>query len=66
MGLREAIRIVCEAHTADAPDSPHGFALDFGAPPVFLKVDGDLYWEAWRVLRDYAAGDKDSTKSVAD
>src|SRR4051812_28574619 len=54
MGLREAIRIVCDAHTSDA-DGPRGFAL-VGIPPDFVKVDGDLYWEAWRVLRQYAAG----------
>jgi hypothetical protein len=55
--------MICEAHTADAPENPHGFAIDFGVPPDFVKVDGDLYWEAWKVLRRYAAGEEDSTKS---
>jgi hypothetical protein len=56
MELREAIRIICEVHTVDAPESPHGFAIDFGVPPDFVQVDGDLYWEAWRVLREYGVG----------
>jgi hypothetical protein len=55
MGLREAIRIICEVHT-QASNGPHGFNLDFNRPPDFVKVDGDLYWEAWRVLREAAAG----------
>ena len=61
MGLREAIGIICEVHT-EASNGPHGFELDFNRPPNFLKIDGDLYWEAWRVLRRYAAGEEDSTK----
>jgi len=31
-----------------------GFTVDFGTPPNFVNVDGDLYWEAWRVLRRFA------------
>jgi hypothetical protein len=55
MGIREAVRIICEVHTA-ASDGAHGFDVDFYRPPNFLKVDGDLYLEAWRVLRDWSHG----------
>lgn len=54
MGLREAVRFICEIHTATS-EGPHGFKIGFGTPPDFVKVDGNLYWEAWRVLREYAA-----------
>ena len=57
MPLLEAVRIVCEVHTADS-DSPQGFSVGFGVPPAFATVEGDRYWEAWRVLREYAASEK--------
>jgi hypothetical protein len=28
--------------------------IDFGTPPNFVNVDGDIHWEAWRVLRRLA------------
>ena len=34
MSLQEAVRIVCEMHTADS-DSPQGFTVGFGVPPAF-------------------------------
>jgi|RhiMetdeSRZDD1v2_1073273.scaffolds.fasta_scaffold52451_3 hypothetical protein len=55
--LMEAVRIVCEVHTADS-DSPQGFSVRFDASPAFVTAEEDRYWEAWRVLRDYAAIDK--------
>jgi hypothetical protein len=58
MELREAIRLICDIHTA-ASEGPHGFKIGFRTPPDFVKVNGDLYWEAWRVLRQYATGDGD-------
>jgi hypothetical protein len=30
------------------------FTVDWGAPPDFTKINGDLYWEAWKVLRALA------------
>jgi hypothetical protein len=57
MPLLEAVRIVCEVHTADS-DSPQGFSVGFGVPPAFATVEEDRYWEAWRVLREYAASAK--------
>jgi hypothetical protein len=55
----------CEAHTADS-DSPRGFTVGFGVPPDFVSVEEGRYWEAWRVLRECAAGEKTrpSTKAV--
>lgn len=43
---REAARIVCEVH------APHESPI-VGVIPDFTKLDGDLYREAWRVLRRY-------------
>jgi hypothetical protein len=65
MPLMEAVRIVCEVHTADS-DSPQGFGV-FGRPSAFVTVQEDRYWEAWRVLRKYAASEKarPSEKAVA-
>jgi hypothetical protein len=57
ISLVQAVQIVCEVHTADS-DSPQGFTVCFGRPPAFVTVGEDLYWEAWRVLRKYAASDK--------
>jgi hypothetical protein len=54
--LMEAVRIVCEVHTADS-NGPQGFTVGFGVPPDFVSEE-DRYWEAWRVLRDYAASEK--------
>jgi hypothetical protein len=56
MPLMQAVRIVCEVHTADS-DSPRGFGV-FGRPSAFVTVQEDRYWEAWRVLRKYAASEK--------
>jgi hypothetical protein len=53
----EAVRIVCEVHTADS-DGPQGFTVGFGVPPDFVSVEEARYWKAWRVLRDYAASEK--------
>jgi hypothetical protein len=39
MGLREAIRFICDIHTA-ASESPHCFKIGFGGPPDFVKVNG--------------------------
>jgi hypothetical protein len=50
-------------HTA-ASEGPHGFKIGFGTPPDFVKVDGDSYWEAWRVLREYAAPEKDAPQPL--
>jgi hypothetical protein len=58
IGLREAFRMICEVHT-QASNGPHGFDLDFNRPPDFVKVDGDLYREAWRVLREFGSRDAD-------
>jgi hypothetical protein len=57
ISLVQAVRIVCEVHTADS-NSPQGFTVCFGRPPAFVTVREDPYWEAWRVLRKYAASDK--------
>jgi hypothetical protein len=35
-----------------------GFTVDWGAPPDFIVIDGDLYWEAWRVLREWSRAEK--------
>jgi hypothetical protein len=65
MPLMEALRIICEVHTADS-DSPQGFSV-FGRPSAFITVQEDRYWEACRVLRKYAASEKarPSEKAVA-
>ena len=65
MSLMQAVRIVCEVHTADN-GGPHGFSV-FGRPSAFVTVQEDHYWEAWRVLRKYAASEKErlSEKAVA-
>jgi hypothetical protein len=52
MPPQEAARVICDVYTA--PAGPNGFTVDFGTPPYFVNVDGDLYWEAWRVLRRFA------------
>ena len=52
MPPQEAARVICDVHTA--PGGPKGLTVDFGTPPNFVNVDGDLYWEAWRVLRRFA------------
>jgi hypothetical protein len=52
MSPQEAARVICDVHTG--PGGPKGFTVAFGTPPDFVKVDGDLYWEAWRVLRRFA------------
>jgi hypothetical protein len=49
----EAAKLLCEAHTKTI-EAGRGFTVDWGAPPDFIKIDGDLYWEAWRVLREFA------------
>ena len=54
--LIEALRIVCEVHTADS-DTSEGFTIGFGVPPGFESAEGRRYWEAWRVLREYAASE---------
>jgi hypothetical protein len=54
MQLREAAALICAAHTAPA-ENGHGFALAW-RPPNFVEIDGELYWEAWRVLRQFANG----------
>ena len=56
MPLMQAVRIICEVHTADS-DSSQGFGV-FGRPSAFVAVQEDHYWEAWRVLRRYAASEK--------
>jgi hypothetical protein len=65
MPLMQAVQIVCEVHTATS-DSPQGFSV-FGRPSAFVTVQQDRYWEAWRVLRKYAASEKarPSEKAVA-
>jgi hypothetical protein len=65
MSLMQAVRIICEVHTADN-DGPRGFSV-FGRPSSFVTVQEDHYWEAWRVLREYAASEKEnpSKKAVA-
>ena len=52
MSPQEAARVICDVHTG--PGGPKGFTVAFGTPPDFVKVDGDFYWEAWRVLRLFA------------
>jgi hypothetical protein len=37
---------VLKSRGAGSGQYPRGFAIDFGVPPDFVKVDGDLYWEA--------------------
>jgi hypothetical protein len=44
-------RVICDAHTAAG--GLKGFTVHFGTPPDSAKIDGDLYWEAWRVLRRF-------------
>jgi hypothetical protein len=63
MPLMHAVRIVCEVHTADN-DGPQGFDV-FGRPPAFVRVQEDRYWEAWRLLRKYAASEKPSPSEKA-
>lgn len=46
MSPQEAARVICEVHTA--PGGAKGFTVEFGTPPNFMKVDGEVYWEAWR------------------
>ena len=43
MSPQEAARVICEVHTA--PGGPRGFMVNFGTPPDFVKVDGEVYWE---------------------
>jgi hypothetical protein len=50
MSPREAARFLCEVHTT-ADENRFGFDIHWSTPD-FAKVDGDLYWEAWRVLRE--------------
>jgi hypothetical protein len=64
MPLVQAVRIVCEVHTADN-DSTQGFTVCFGRPPAFVTVGEDCYWEAWRVLRKYAASEKTRPSATA-
>jgi hypothetical protein len=52
MGAREAIRIICELHTY--VDDRGVVRANFGMPPDFAKIDGDLCHEAWRVARAFA------------
>jgi hypothetical protein len=51
MSPQEAARVICDVHTG--PGGTKGFTVAFGTPPDFMKVDGELYWEAWRVLRRF-------------
>jgi hypothetical protein len=51
MSPAEAARIVCEAHTFVRDGKSW---VNFEVPPDFTKLDGDLYHEAWRVLRRLA------------
>ncbi len=52
MSPQEAARFLCEVHTKPI-QSGRRFAIDWG-PVNFVEVEGDLYWEAWRVLREVA------------
>jgi hypothetical protein len=45
----EAARIICAVHLTD-----DGNPI-IGVSPDFSKVDGDLYRQAWRTLRSFAA-----------
>jgi hypothetical protein len=51
MSAAEAARLICEVHTHVIDGRVW---VDFSAPPDFTKLDGDLYHEAWRVLRRLA------------
>lgn len=48
---QEAARIVCEMHTGVDGDRVR---VNFMMPPDFTKVDGNIYHEAWRKLREFA------------
>jgi hypothetical protein len=63
MGIREAVRIISDVHTSDEPGSPQGFGIE-GVLPNFEKGDGELYWEAWHVLRQYAARDEEQPAPI--
>ena len=51
MSPQQAAKVICEAHTRTV-EGKRGFTVDWVIPPDFTKVDGDLYWGAWRVLRN--------------
>jgi hypothetical protein len=53
MSSQEVAKLVCEAHTRAVNDE-RGFTVGWGAPPDFTRIDGDVYWEAWRVLREWS------------
>lgn len=55
MSPREAAELICGVHIVAS--GPKGFGIDFGRPPDFAKVDGEQYWQAWRVLQAFARGD---------
>ena len=54
MSPQEAARVICEAHTHLG--GVKGFFIEWGRPKL-SKSDDDLYWEAWRVLRQFAGMD---------
>jgi hypothetical protein len=47
----EAAHVICSVHTRDG--GARGFTIDWSTPN-FVEIDGDRYWEAWRVLRELA------------
>jgi hypothetical protein len=42
--------VLVQVHTETDADSARGFIVNWGVPD-FTKVNGDLYWAAWRTLR---------------
>jgi hypothetical protein len=59
MSPREAARTICEPHTFI--DTEGRIRVNFGAAPDFTKIDGDVYHEAWRVLRITCGLDEESS-----
>jgi hypothetical protein len=51
MSPQQAAKVICQAHTRTTTDGGRDFTVDWGIPPDFTVVDGDMYWEAWKILR---------------
>jgi hypothetical protein len=49
---QEAARVICDVHTA--PGVSWASRSTSARHPIFVNVDGNLYWEASRVLRCFA------------